>query len=115
MSQKTKIEKCLLVVSLAAALATNAAPAWALQDIREERSPRIGKEIPGNPVGYCHMKFPAIDEKTLGTERPRLQRPDPGSLIDFYGPCDHDPLSAEEVERQLQDQQLERSRQGEED
>jgi hypothetical protein len=115
MFHRTKNVACLGAVIFAGALAWNAAPAGALQNLREEKSPWIVEKIPGNPVGYCHMKFPAIDEKTLGTDDPRLQPPDAGSIIDFYGPCDHDPLGAEEVQKQIQEQQLERSRPGGED
>jgi hypothetical protein len=47
--------------------------------------------------GYCHLKFPAIQGRTLGTSHPVLKDPASGDLIDFYGPCDHDPLGKEEV------------------
>jgi len=47
--------------------------------------------------GYCHLKFPAIQGRTLGTAHPVLKDPASGDLIDFYGPCDHDPLGKEEV------------------
>jgi hypothetical protein len=112
MFHRTKNVACLVVVIFAGALAWNAAPAGALQNLREEKPPWIVEKIPGNPVGYCHMKFPAIDEKTLGTEDPRLQRPESGNIIDFYGPCNHDPLGSEEVERQMRERQMEDSREG---
>jgi len=115
MFSRIKMELCLFAVIFAGALGSNLAPAWALQDLREGKSPWIADEIPGNPVGYCHMKFPAIDEKTLGADEPRLERPEEGNMVDFYGPCDHDPLGAEEVRSQLHEQELERSRQGAED
>jgi hypothetical protein len=50
---------------------------------------------------YCHMKFPAIDERTLGSKHPVLTDPSWGDIIDFYGPCNHDPLGQEEVHAQL--------------
>ena len=59
---------------------------------------------------YCHMKFPAIQERTLGTAQPRLKEVDSGDIIDFYGPCSHDPLGKEEVQAQLLDQQHRRAR-----
>ena len=49
---------------------------------------------------YCHLKYPAIDPGTLGSSKPRLQDAKTGSMIDFYGPCDHDPLSYDEVCKQ---------------
>jgi len=32
---------------------------------------------------YCHMKFPAIDERTLGSKHPVLTDPSSGDIIDF--------------------------------
>lgn len=113
MLHRTKSVVCLIAVIFAGALALNAAPAWALQDIRQDVPPWVVGGIPGVPVGYCHMKFPAIDEKTLGTDEPRLERPDSGNIIDFYGPCGHDPLGAEEVQRQMNENQLQRTRDSE--
>ena len=48
----------------------------------------------------CHLKFPAIREETLSWARPVLKDPRDGDIIDFYGPCDHDPLGKAEVFRQ---------------
>jgi len=59
---------------------------------------------------YCHMKFPAIDEKTLGSKRPVLTDPSSGDIIDFYGPCNHDPLGQDEIHAQLLDHQHRRAR-----
>jgi hypothetical protein len=49
---------------------------------------------------YCHMKFPAIDERTLGSKRPVLKDPSLGDIIDFYGSCNHDPLGKDEIHAQ---------------
>ena len=35
---------------------------------------------------YCHKKFPAIAQHTLGNDQPELSSK--GDVIDFYGPCD---------------------------
>ena len=59
---------------------------------------------------YCHMKFPAIDEASLSTKRPFLKSPDTGDVIDFYGPCDHDPLGKDEINAQTLDLQRRRDR-----
>ncbi len=56
---------------------------------------------------YCHLHFPAIDPQTLGGT-PSLQAADSGDTIDFYGPCDHDPLGAEEVANQKMQQESNR-------
>jgi hypothetical protein len=53
---------------------------------------------------YCHMKFPPIDQSRSSAGHPVLESPNPGDLIDFYGPCDHDPLGKDEVQAQLQQQ-----------
>jgi hypothetical protein len=49
---------------------------------------------------FCHLRFPAIVTKTLGTDKPRLRPATSGDIIDYYGPCDHDPLGKEEIESQ---------------
>jgi len=58
--------------------------------------------------GYCHQTFPAIRPETLGTDHPQLQDPSSGGMIDFYGPCDHNPLSKDEVDHQEHDQLVRR-------
>jgi hypothetical protein len=47
--------------------------------------------------GYCHLTFPAIRGRTLGAAHPVLKDAASGDIIDFYGPCDHDPLGKEEI------------------
>ena len=59
---------------------------------------------------YCHMKFSAIEERTLGSKRPVLTDPSWGDIIDFYGPCNHDPLGQDEIHAQLLDHQHRRTR-----
>lgn len=49
---------------------------------------------------YCHLKFPAIREETLSWDRPVLKDPGEGDVIDFYGPCNHEPLGEAEVQSQ---------------
>ena len=49
----------------------------------------------------CHLKFPAIREETLGTSHPVLEDASSGDIIDFYGPCNHDPLGKDEIQAQL--------------
>jgi len=51
------------------------------------------------------MKFPAIREETLYWDRPVLKDARDGDIIDFYGPCNHDPLGREEIARQRLDLQ----------
>ena len=58
-------------------------------------------QLPG--TNYCHMKFPAIREDTLFTDHPVLKDGKTNDIIDFYGPCDYDPLGKEQVRRQRED------------
>jgi hypothetical protein len=53
---------------------------------------------------YCHMKFPAIREDTLAWKHPVLEDDSSGNIIDFYGPCDHDPLGEKEIQSQKHQQ-----------
>ncbi len=51
-------------------------------------------------ISYCHVRFPAIREDTLFSERPVLKDWSDGDIIDFYGPCGWDPLGKEEIKVQ---------------
>lgn len=55
--------------------------------------------VPADTVDYCHMRFPAMREETLAWSRPVLDEAS-GNIIDFYGPCDHDPLGIDEIRAQ---------------
>jgi hypothetical protein len=52
------------------------------------------------PDSYCHLTFPAIREETLAGNHPVLNVPNKGNLIDFYGPCDEDPVEKDQVHEQ---------------
>ncbi len=52
------------------------------------------------PGSSCHLTFPAIQEDTLSSDRPVLKDPSEGDIIDFYGPCDTDPLGEDQVHEQ---------------
>jgi hypothetical protein len=58
---------------------------------------------------YCHIKFAAIREETLGTTHPALKDAGLGDIIDYYGPCSHDPLGKDEIQAQLLQLQHRRS------
>lgn len=55
---------------------------------------------------YCHLKFPAVRQSTLGTDHPQLKDPDTGDVVDFYGPCNHDPLGKDEIATQKDEDHL---------
>ena len=71
----------------------------------------IISKVPDSSGIYCNLKFPAIKEDTLTSDRPQLKDPSEGDIVDFYGPCDHDPVGKEEVQRQKGDIQREKHRQ----
>lgn len=50
-------------------------------------------------TGYCHLKFTPVDRSTLYSQ-PKLLNPMYKIFVDFYGPCDYDPLGPIEIERQ---------------
>ena len=58
------------------------------------------KEKLDESSNYCHMKFPAIEYGTLGTDHPVLQSADSGDIIDFYGSCDESPVGRDQVQQQ---------------
>ena len=70
----------------------------------------IISRVPDSTGTYCNLKFPAISENTLFTDRPVLKEPSEGDIRDFYGRCDYDPLGPEEIRRQRADHQRERRR-----
>ena len=49
---------------------------------------------------WCHLRFPAIQGRTLDTDKPQLKPVTTADIIDFYGSCDHDPLGKDEIESQ---------------
>jgi hypothetical protein len=56
-------------------------------------------KVPADTSSYCHMKFPPMREDTLSWERPLLNE-NAGQIIDFYGPCDYDPVGGDEIRAQ---------------
>jgi hypothetical protein len=52
--------------------------------------------VPADITNYCHLKFPAMREDSLSWERPVLDSTS-GSMVDFYGPCDYDPVGFDEI------------------
>ena len=51
-------------------------------------------------TSYCHEKFPAIRQGTLGDDQPELKGSSTGDVIDFYGPCNENPVGKDQVETQ---------------
>ena len=59
-------------------------------------------KVPSADGSYCHMKFPPMRQETLSWDKPVLDEA-AGNVIDFYGPCDHDPTGKDEIESQRRD------------
>jgi len=55
-------------------------------------------QTPLSDGAYCHTKFEAVRESTLDSSQPTLK--DVDDIVDFYGPCNHDPLGKEEIQEQ---------------
>jgi hypothetical protein len=52
------------------------------------------------PGSYCHEKFPAMRQSTLGDDQPALKDSSTGDVIDFYGPCDENPTGKDQDQTQ---------------
>ena len=61
----------------------------------------LSKTALSDGSNYCHLQFPAMRPSTLTSDRPQLKSANTGDIVDFYGPCDHDPTGKEEVLSQL--------------
>ncbi|HEY6367949.1 MAG TPA: hypothetical protein VI585_24485 [Candidatus Binatia bacterium] len=68
-----------------------------------EAAEGIVSKVPDPSGQYCHLRFPAIKPETLSWNRPVLKDPSEGDIIDFYGPCDYDPLGQDAITRQKND------------
>jgi len=86
------IRSVLSIVVPAGVLWFGAVPLWAQQGVIYKAEAKVDN--------YCHLKFPAIREETLSWDRPVLKDKSDGDIIDFYGPCNYDPLGKEEIQRQ---------------
>ena len=69
--------------------------------------PFISK-VPDPSGSFCHLRFPAIREDTLFSDRPVLKDPSEGDIIDLHGPCNYDPLGRESIHRQRYEHRLRR-------
>jgi hypothetical protein len=49
---------------------------------------------------YCRLKFPAITEQTLTSDRPVLKDSESADIIDFYGKCDESPTGENQIASQ---------------
>ena len=52
------------------------------------------------PGSYCHEKFPAMRQSSLGDNQPALKSSSTGDVIDFYGPCNEKPTGKDQDQAQ---------------
>ncbi len=98
-NSKIIVASAILAVSLGFGIVR----AWAAEGVSKNV---VVATALGSASNYCHLKFPAIDQSSFGSDQLVLKDADTGDMIDYYGPCDHDPLGKEEAAKQLHDQQL---------
>ena len=60
------------------------------------------EDVPGS---YCHEKFPAITGRSLASDDPVLKSQTSGDVIDYYGPCNENPVGQDQVQEQKLDYQ----------
>jgi len=51
-------------------------------------------------TSYCHEKLPAIRQSTLGDNQAQLKDSSTGDVIDFYGPCNENPVGKDQDQTQ---------------
>jgi opacity protein-like surface antigen len=90
------------VLIAAAAIAAGATQAAAVDGVISSTSSAA--------VDYCHSKFPAIRPSTLGTQNPQLKQPSTGDVVDYYGPCTHDPRGKDEAADQEREDEMRHDR-----
>ena len=95
-------QKRRMVLAFSGVLTLSGSVGWAADGIISKVSDPSGS--------FCHLRFPAIREESLLWDRPVLKDPSEGDIVDFYGPCDYDPLGKAEIQRQRADIQRERNR-----
>ena len=52
------------------------------------------------PGSYCHEKFPAMRQSSLGDNQPALKNSSTGDVIDFYGSCNEKPTGKDQDQAQ---------------
>jgi len=100
-----RIQLCLSLLLLAGVMgytpiAIAAAPAAQGNQPKGVKPGVIGAVALNRDGTYCHLRFPAIRPSTLTSAKPTLKPANSKDIIDYYGPCDHDPVGKEEVQNQ---------------
>ena len=74
----------------------------AADDFTSHESAEVN-QTPLTAENYCNLKFPAIRGSTRSSDNPQLKSPTSGDVVDYYGPCDHNPLGEDEILSQKHD------------
>ena len=80
-------------VSLLCNLLLSSTLFWGVPSVEAEELISI---VPADTTTYCHLKFPTMHQNSLSWEQPVLDSA-AGNMVDFYGPCDYDPVGADEI------------------
>ena len=80
-------------VSLLSNLLLSSTLFWAVPSVGAEE---MISSVPSDTTAYCHLKFPTMREDSLSWEQPVLDSLT-GNIVDFYGPCDYDPMGLDEI------------------
>jgi hypothetical protein len=62
----------------------------------ELNSEEMISAVPAELSGYCHIQSPAMREDSLSWAHPVFDN-SAVNAVDFYGPCDYDPLGIDAV------------------
>jgi hypothetical protein len=111
MNMRKNSKAVFISTLLAATLSPGFARTWAADGVISKEA--VEEEEAAGADNYCHLKFPAIEPGTLASDRPVLQNPDTGEIVDFYGPCNYNPLGPAEVKNQIMDDEFLQGRDGE--
>ena len=93
MLNKKNVKAVVVGALFAAAFSVGVSQANAL----ENQTPWVKSAM--DDGSYCHLKFPAVRQSTINTDDPQLKIGS-GDVVDYYGPCNHDPLSRDELSSQ---------------
>ena len=91
------MKRSVAVISMALIVGSLAASALASDGVLSKHEFTSGR--------YCHMKFPAIRQRTMSTDHPELKSSNTGDVIDFYGSCDENPTGRDQVTAQRLEEQ----------
>ena len=67
-----------------------------LASAEELNSEEMISAVPAELSGYCHIQSPAMREDSLSWAHPVFDD-SAVNAVDFYGPCDYDPLGIDAV------------------